>query len=270
MKTLKLSLFAFTSSLLYFVFVAPSCTDVSKSIPQNPNAKKTTGIPEQNIKSISEENGYTCDFDHNSAESLLNLKFNNGDVYVCHKGEEKIDSIKLSTGASVQCSYTSDGNISECATDYGGYKVIQRCSYSNGYISELEGLTGIKQSDGSFKEETTYKCSEFVVDETGIQSCVYETYIGGSLSQKLDVNVACYSTDNSLYQSATHCSLIEFSDYFNNLFYYSPRCIQSITATDQSNSYNINYGCSFNSDGQLTEIDIDHPSIKTKRTYSYN
>ena len=271
MKSIKYSLIAFSLSLFYFVFVAPSCSEVHKSIPQNPSETSPGEYPEADIKSITEEGGFICEVDENSLEALLHLKFDNGDVYICHTKEDRIDSIKLSTGGTVHCKYTNDGDLSECATDYGGFKVIKRCSYSNGFINEIEGITSIKQPNGTFTDETNYKCTDFVVDQQGIQSCVYETFVAGSSFQKMDVVVDCYSQDNNLYQSATHCSLIEFTDYFNSIFYFSPKCIKSISATDQdNNTFDIKYTCTFNSADQLDIIDIDHPSKKTKRTYTYN
>lgn len=270
MKTKNLSLIAFSFILTAFAFIAHSCGGIEEGIPDNPNSNPTSNADEK-IKTVSEDGGYTCTYENPSTD-LLNLRFNNGDVYVCKQTNNKVTSIELSAGSTVSCQYNSDGLLSEFEHDYGGYKIVNRCSYSSGNISEVEGLTSTKQADNTFKEETNFKCSNIVADADGIKSCVYESYVGGSPFQTLDLTFTCSSKGNSLYQSATHCSLIEFSDYFNGLFYYSPKCVESILVEDQnsSNSYSVNYVCKWNSKDQITEVNIDHPGAQVKRTYTYN
>ena len=269
MKTKYLPLLLFSCIVLSLAIIAPSCGEVEERLPQNPNSTPS-GNADEEIESVTEDGGYVCTF-VNPAEELLHLKFDNGDVYVCTKVDSKVTQIDLPAGSTVKCSYNSEGLISEFEHDYGGYKIVNRCSYSDGNISEIEGLTSFKQQDDTYEEETNFKCSNIVADNDGIKSCVYETYVSGSIFQSLDLTFTCSTKSNSLYQSATQCTLNEFTDYFNNFFYYSPKCIETILVEEQgsSNSFSVNYECKWNSNNQITELNIDHPAKQVKRTYTY-
>ena len=271
MKTFKLSLFLFLALCVTALFIAPNCAPPpDDEVPEDPEPSAGT-TPEEQIKTVSEEGGYTFTYDKSTAGKLF-LRWDNGDVYECPLSNGKVSSIELSTGGKVSCSYDNDGNLTRFEQDYGGYKVANECKYANGYISEIKGITSLKQPDGTFKDETNFICDNFVVDANGISSCDYETFVGGNSLQDLDITVTCSSQDNNLYQSSTHCSLIEFTDYFNNMFYYSPKCIESIDVTDpnNNNTYTIEYDCLTNSWGGITQLDITHPSLSTKRTYTYD
>ena len=150
------------------------------------------------------------------------------------------------------------------------------CSYDGqGWLEKLTGETQTQNQDGTYDTETTFEIRDVQVDENGISSCVYETYVGGVSFAIYDVSVTCSNEENKLFEDVPHISMLEFTDFFNSFTYFSPKRVESLKLVEQNTNdeveYNYTYTDESDSQGDYADIEIEQTNNTTiGRHYVYS